>query len=209
MQKIFFFTLLFLTHFKAMTQDSLAGEYYLRGVMETGSGFKLNGDSTFQFFYSYGALDRMGEGKWHVSGGNVVFNSRQRPPLDFRLVSSKAGDPKFNIVRIVDRNANILRYMEVTFVGPGGEKVITASTDGVAKFPPGRIDSIGLIFRWCPDRISFFKITDPKMHDFEFAIEPWIAEVFFDNFMLTPTAEGFYGAHPLLNGNRFTYQKAK
>ena len=192
-----------------MTQDSLAGEYYLRGVMETGSGFKLDADSSFQFFYSYGALDRMGEGKWHVANGNVVFNSRPRPPLDFKLLSSKPGDEKSNTIQIVDRNTNILRYMECTVVGPGGSKVVTASNDGIAKFPPGKIDSIGLIFRWCPDRISFFKITDPKLHYFEFGIEPWIAEVFFENFILAPTKDGLYGAHPLLNGNQYSYPRAK
>ena len=47
---------------------SPAGEYYLRGVMETAAGFKLNEDSTFQFFFSYGALDRQGRGKWTTEG---------------------------------------------------------------------------------------------------------------------------------------------
>ena len=31
--------------------DSPAGEYYLRGVMETAAGFKLNEDHTFNFFF--------------------------------------------------------------------------------------------------------------------------------------------------------------
>ena len=57
------------------------GEYYLRGVMETASGFKLNPDSSFQFFFSYGALDRMGSGKWTVRGNELILNSRPRPPL--------------------------------------------------------------------------------------------------------------------------------
>ena len=43
-------------------QKNITGEYYLQGVIETASGFKLNDDSTFEFFFSYGALDRYGSG---------------------------------------------------------------------------------------------------------------------------------------------------
>jgi len=37
------------------TSENIADAYYVRVVMETGSGFKLNEDSSFQFFYSYGS----------------------------------------------------------------------------------------------------------------------------------------------------------
>jgi hypothetical protein len=57
----------------------LAGEYYLRGEPETASGFKLNEDSTFEFFFSYGALDRYGKGHWQVKDDSLVFNSGQSP----------------------------------------------------------------------------------------------------------------------------------
>jgi hypothetical protein len=42
-----------LSKMKAQTifSSSPVGEYYLRGVMETACGFKLNEDSTFQFFF--------------------------------------------------------------------------------------------------------------------------------------------------------------
>ena len=50
-----------------------AGEYYLRGVTEVGSGFLLKPDSTFQFFFSYGALDRQGSGTWRIKEKEIVF----------------------------------------------------------------------------------------------------------------------------------------
>ena len=49
-------------------QDTLnlspVGEYHLTGVMETASGIRINQDSTFDFYFSYGAIDREGHGKW-------------------------------------------------------------------------------------------------------------------------------------------------
>ncbi|MEP6725590.1 MAG: hypothetical protein ABJC98_07235, partial [Bacteroidota bacterium] len=40
-----------------------AGVYFLKGVMETASVFELKPDSSFEFFFSQGALDRGGKGK--------------------------------------------------------------------------------------------------------------------------------------------------
>ena len=65
------------------------GEYYLEGVMEVGSGFKLNADKTFEFFYAYGALDRTAKGTWIQHGDSIIFNNAKKPPQDFKLVNSK------------------------------------------------------------------------------------------------------------------------
>ena len=64
-------------------QTKPVGEYQLRGVREMASGFKLNEDSTFQFYFSYGALDRFGEGRWTMKGNSLILNSRQSPGLIF------------------------------------------------------------------------------------------------------------------------------
>lgn len=50
---------------KAMTVDAaLAGEYSLGGVMETGSGLLLRSDGSFEWYFSYGALDLGARGTW-------------------------------------------------------------------------------------------------------------------------------------------------
>ncbi len=36
------------------------------------SGFLLNPDKTFQFFFSYGALDRTGTGTWTEKNGQLI-----------------------------------------------------------------------------------------------------------------------------------------
>lgn len=184
------------------------GEYYLRGVMETASGFKLNPDSSFQFFYSYGALDRSGEGKWTIKDGRIILNSRPRPPLDFRLLKSGKGDDQGLTIRIVDRNSNLLRYIECTAIAPSSTQKAQTDHDGMTHFSLARVDSIGLLFQWCPDRTSFFRVTDPTLHYFEFGFEPWIAEVFFQNFILEPEKEGLKGRHPLLEGSSHFYERA-
>ncbi|MEO8112504.1 MAG: hypothetical protein ABI594_20815, partial [Ginsengibacter sp.] len=74
----------------AYSQNNVAGEYYVRGAgPEIASGFLLKPDSTFQFFFSYGALDREGEGKYSIHNNKVVFNSRLQPTTEFDLIKNK------------------------------------------------------------------------------------------------------------------------
>jgi hypothetical protein len=41
----------------ARTDPSLAGHYYLQGVMEVGSELLLKADGRFEYMLAYGALD--------------------------------------------------------------------------------------------------------------------------------------------------------
>lgn len=51
---------------------TIAGHYYLQGVMEVGSEILLRPDGTFDYMLAYGALDEASAGQWTVSG-NVVL----------------------------------------------------------------------------------------------------------------------------------------
>ena len=54
-------------------ESSLAGHYYLSGVMETGSELLLRPDGRFQWYLSYGAADLTAEGRWQRDGGFVAL----------------------------------------------------------------------------------------------------------------------------------------
>lgn len=188
---------------------SPAGEYYLRGVMETASGFKLDKDGTFQFFFSYGALDRFGKGNWTSKGNHVILNSDSKHPTDFALVRSekKAGD---NItIKIADSNTNLLRYIYGMIKAGETRQQGAADGEGQMIFAPQKVDSILLVFEFCPEKQSVFAIPANGHNYFEFRIEPWIMEVYFDNLDLQMTDDGFEGNHPLLDPNKkYRFEKA-
>jgi hypothetical protein len=52
---------------------SLAGHYYLSGVMETGSELLLKPDGQFEWYISYGAVDQVAEGRWGRTGQTVTL----------------------------------------------------------------------------------------------------------------------------------------
>ena len=190
-------------------QKDLAGEYYLRGVMETASGFKLEADSTFQFFFSYGALDRDGKGKWAVKDDHVVFNSAPRPGNDFALVSSKQTSDDSITIKIIDSSGFFLSH--VYCVLQSGEKQAEAISNksGVIGFPKQHIDSLTLVFEFCPERTSIFSIKNPSHNYFEFRFEPWMMEVFFINYSRHINGHDLEGPHPLLTGKTYNFIKSR
>ena len=89
----------------------ITGVYYLRDVMETASGFKFNADSTFKFFYSYGAIDRNGSGTYTVKDKSVTLNSVQRSEKDFNMVSSKHNSYKGVTIKISDVTYCLIKFI--------------------------------------------------------------------------------------------------
>lgn len=186
--------------------QTVAGEYYLRGVMEIASGFKLNEDSTFEFFFSYGALDRYGTGRWSLQNDSViVFNSAARPQYDFKLEKHSTTKEDAVTIQVDNPNKNILRYVQGFVRTKSGTTEFEMNNGGIAKIKKEPVDSIGLIFTLCPDRYSVFPVNSDE-NNFMFHIEPWIAEVFFENFTLKYTDNTLNGKHPLLE-KEYTYEK--
>ena len=61
----------------APADPSLAGHYYLRGVMEVGSELLLHPDGRFEYMLAYGALDELASGCWTRSGTTVTLHARK------------------------------------------------------------------------------------------------------------------------------------
>ncbi|WP_461092868.1 hypothetical protein [Spirosoma gilvum] len=181
------------------TPKSIAGEYYLTGVREVGSGIKLNPDSTFEFFFAYGALDRMGKGTWKLQGDQIILNSRPKPDKDFALVKSRTVPGNQLTIRVVDPNKQLLSYVLVGVKNGADIQQGTTNNAGQAHFSKHPVDALMLQFEFCPERYSIFQIAHKEHNDFEFRFEPWMSEVFFENLTLTIGDNTLKGHHPLLD----------
>nr|WP_295928526.1 hypothetical protein [uncultured Dyadobacter sp.] len=209
-QKLYLFALLLLSGQSVIAQKipTIAGEYHLQGVMETASAILLKPDSTFELYFTYGAMDRQGHGKWTFQNGNVVLNSRPRPERDFALVASKTEADSFMTVRIVDSNQQVLPFFETLIRSSEGEKYAKMNQEGIVRIPKIKATGIDLFFTLAPERYSSFPVTSEDNY-FEFRIEPWIIEIFVENITLKPAKKGLTGEHPLLKGDAFSYEKMK
>lgn len=184
------------------SKKSIVGEYYLSGVREVGAGIKLNTDSTFEFFFAYGALDRAGQGTWKQQGNQLILTSRLRPAKDFALISSRTVPGNQLTLRIVDPNKQLLQY--VAFATKNGTDIQRemANSEGEAKFAKQSAEAISLRFELCPDRYSVFPVTNKAHNYYEFRLEPWIAEVFFENVTYTISDNGFDGPLQILEPDK-------
>jgi hypothetical protein len=183
-----------------------AGVYNLQGVREMASGFELDEDSTFKFYFSYGALDRYGSGRWHMLDSSIVFNSTVVKERDFKLVNSVAIKGNQSIIQIKDKNKFFYRYVYCRVKTAKGDTILGADNEGRIKLP-FKVDSVDLLFEFCPEKNSRFAISKsiPKVYTFQF--EPWITELFFKDFTLLYKHDQLEGKHPLLTGIQHVFVK--
>jgi hypothetical protein len=186
--------------------NTIVGVYYLTGVRETTSGFKLNADSTFDFFFSYGALDRSGKGTWRKEGSKLILNSK---PLTkgFALISSKVADDENYTIRITEENL-IFRSHVYSKIKQGQiETQGLTDQNGMIVFPKQRVDSIILLLEFCPDKFFSYVNTNKDHNLFEFRFEKDMMDVFFEGLIFSFTEDGFEGQHPLLKPGTCHFKK--
>jgi len=183
-----------------------AGEYYLQDVREVGSGFRFNADKTFNFFFSYGAIDRESTGTWEQMGDSIILNSPKKPATDFEMTTAKQAGKKEVTIRVKDSNTMILGYIYCRIETTDG-RILEANSNqqGIITFEKVPVKSISLLHELWPDRLSQFDIIDPAHNSFEFTIRPSIVNVEFKDLTLYIQDGGLFGAHPLMQGDEFKY----
>lgn len=191
-----------------LSMDDIIGEYYLEESMETASGFRLNDDSTFIFYFTYGALDRFSTGTWVIKDGQLILNSRPRPLKDFKLIESKTVSDNKITIKITDDNPILASYVLCTMRTNNDEQKILADEEGIAQFPKKNFDSISLLFQLCPDRPSDFTIENKEHNFFEFQMEPWVIEVFFEDYVFSFEKDLISGTHSIIPGEQLRFVKS-
>ncbi len=193
----------------AAQQKAPGGEYDLRGVMEVGSGFQINADHSFDFFYAYGAIDREAHGTWTLRGDSIILNTAKKPPRDYKLEVAKKINNNGVTIKIRGDNKIILKNVFAAIHSGDSLYRNVADDYGLIHFGKFKVDKISLIHEFWPDRFSVFTISDPTANYFEFSIEKWIVDVEFDNFVLLLTDSTLTGGHPLLPKKQYQYTKAQ
>ncbi len=209
MKKYFLFCLLIplMSTMTKAQQKNPVGAYMLQGVREMASGFELKADSTFEFFFSYGALDRFGKGTWKQQGNQIILNSNPHPGKDFKLTDSSKTAGAFIFLQFDLKNPVLNNYI-YAYSGKlkNEEYPVRANSNGLIKLPV-TTDSIHVLFEFVPERESVFSLNTKNFNHFTFALEPWITDVYFIDFRLTLTDNKLGGKHPLLTKEHCEYIK--
>lgn len=212
----FFLPLLFFgcttSTLQAQNDCNACGEYYCESISEMASGFNIKSDSTFEFFFSYGALDRTGFGTWKktsTTDGHDLLTLNSDPTKDhpLSLVKKRRKKEDQTTLQLLEINPGLSgHFMAFGFIdldttysyfNQHGEAIL----EGVA------YDSLHVMFEFCPDHL--LRIPSAKKHNyFELKCDQTLFEVFFRNFPLLISTDKLEGKHPVLEGE-FQYLKSK
>lgn len=184
----------------------ITGEYLLQNVREMASGFLLEPDHRFQFFFSYGALDRQSFGTWEQKGDLVIFNSRKWSGSDFTLVNSRPAEGEEGIiVELEQPNPMLAAYLQLSLTNGSPDSWIQFRQQGHLHLPPQPFESLSIQFEFCPERFTRIPAIPGHSH-YIIRPEASLFELFLDQFKLVHTDAGLAGRHPLLDGD-FVFEK--
>lgn len=176
--QLFIFIVFFLFEIQSMAQQSLNGVYSLTGVREMAAAFKFDGKGRFEFFYSYGAVDRHATGSYVVEGDSLKLKSDKQPGADFLVTAQSRKGTSYSL-HVSDPNPYLLQH--IACIAFKGQERMDAMTDdrGEIHFDEPALDRIYLQHQLFPDIVSLIKDEQNSNNHFELKLLPSLAEVSF------------------------------
>jgi hypothetical protein len=177
--------------------QDIFGEYYITGVHEMASGFQLNKDSSFQFFFSYGAVDRMAKGRFTARDGKIILHGDKIPAKDFTIKDQKK-EGKGYTIKITDKNTYLQKGIICFFKKADQQTTARTDAEGYSHIENADIDTIFVLHPLYPDVLTTVKLGGNPNNYFELTLNPSLAEVCFQNFELTIEGNNLTGSLPYL-----------
>lgn len=164
--------------FNVMSQNNLSGEYSLTGIHEMASGFLFKEDKTFEFYYVYGAVDRIAKGTYEEVGDTIKLKSDKAPGQDFEIKMQKK---QGNGCRLAFKAPNVFLLNNIKAFCFKGEERFEFETDkdGIIDIPQDHFDKIYVQHLLFPDIVTQIKDETNENNYFEMALKPSLSEVSF------------------------------
>ena len=166
-----------------MSQKIIQGEYYFRKT-EMASGFNFSADGKFEFFFTYGAVDRSATGTFTVTGDTLKLKSNKEPGKDFSITSqSKQG--KGYTLSFSHPNKYLTANILCLFITNGKEQQVTTGSDGKVHIDLPDCDTIYVQHLLYPDIVTLVKDKANSNNNFTLSLNPSLEQVSFKGIDLT------------------------
>lgn len=160
-----------------MSQKTIEGEYYFR-KMEMASGFNFTRDGKFQFFYTYGAVDRSATGSFEVDGDTLKLKSDKEPGKDFTIASQAKQGNGYNIA-FKHPNKYLLKNIVCIFVMNGQGQEAYSDENGKLHVNLAHCDTIYVVHNLYPDVPTLVKDEKNENNSFTLELRPSLEQVSF------------------------------
>ena len=160
-----------------MAQPPVQGEYYFR-KQEMVAGFNFSPDGKFQFFFSYGAVDRSATGTFIVTGDTLKLKSDKQPGEDFKLTAQSRQDTGYAIL-FDHPNKYLLKDIRCIFVADGKKQELFSDANGEVHTDIPGCDTIYVQHLLYPDILTLVKDKANKNNRFSLRLNPSLEQVSF------------------------------
>jgi hypothetical protein len=171
-----------------MSQTKIEGEYFFRKT-EMVAGFNFTAAGTFQFFFSYGAVDRSATGSFTVEGNVVKLKSDKEPGKDF-TVTSQSKEATGYTIRFNHPNKYLLNHILCIFFIDGKKQEALTDSNGQVHVDLAHCDSIYTQHLLFPDIVTLIKDAGNQNNSFTCTLNPSLEQVSFKSIDLTIEKDG-------------------
>jgi len=159
-------------------QKFSAGEYRLTDVREMASAFNFTKDGKFQFFLSYGAMDRSASGTYKIDGDTIKLSSDKEPGKDFDIVSQRKEGSGY-VIRIIDPNTILASNVRCIYFVNGAQFEEYSDNNGVININVPACEKIYVQHALYADIASLIKDEANTNNVFELKLKPILEQVSF------------------------------
>ncbi len=171
-----------------MSQTKIQGEYYFRKT-EMVAGFNFLAAGTFQFFFSYGAVDRSAAGTFMVEGNTVKLKSNKEAGKDF-TVTAQSNEVSGYTINFTHANNYLLKNILCVFFVNGKEERAVTDDKGEVHVDLANCDSIYAQHLLFPDILTLVKDVANKNNRFTLSLNPSLEQLSFKGIDLTIESDG-------------------
>jgi hypothetical protein len=160
-----------------MSQTAIQGEYYFRRT-EMVAGFNFLKNGKFQFFYSYGAVDRSASGSFLVKGDTLKLKSDKEAGKDFTVTSESKQANGYSIT-FKHANKYLLKNILCVFIVNGKEQEAFSDSNGEVHIDLAHCDTIYVQHSLYPDIATLVKDKKNDNNRFTLTLNPSLEQVSF------------------------------
>lgn len=171
-----------------MSQTKIQGEYAFRKT-EMVAGFNFSESGTFQFFFSYGAVDRSAAGTFTVEGNTVKLKSNKEAGKDF-TVTAQSKEATGYTISFNHINTYLLKNILCVFFVNGKEEHTVTGDNGKVDVDFAHCDSIYAKHLLFPDILTLIKDATNQNNRFVVSLNPSLEQLSFKGIDLTIESDG-------------------
>jgi len=175
--KKFIIVLLTFIQVQVMAQPKIQGEYYF-SRHEMIAGFNFSEDGKFQFYYSYGAVDRNATGTFSVEGDVLILKSDKVAGHDFTIKQQLKQGNGYTLV-FEHPNKYLLNDIRCIFFIDGIQQEAYSDSNGEVHVDLNRCDSIYAQHLLFPDILTLVKKMRNDNNWFNLSLNPSLEQVSF------------------------------